>query len=175
MNRNELAIYGANRKLYKTRRDHWFGLKMLLHNEYELDDSDNPEIVTQFHILGNGAIYPPVALLIKNERFVLSVIKNNDGQRDLYDMGPAVKNKWIDWRMHLVLSKRDKKGLIEIWKDGEKVQEINGKNMEKNYRMYLKIGVYKWGWWDCGLPVSNSHRKVISFDKIWASDEEEAQ
>ena len=169
MNRNEIAIYGKNKKLYKTKKDHWFGLRMLIDEEFELDDVKNLEIVTQFHVTGKDAKYPPIAVIIIEGRFFLAVIKNNDGKRELYDLGAVEKNKWVDWKMHLVLSNKDKKGLVEVWRDGNMIQTIIGKNISKNYKMYLKIGIYKWGWWDCGLPISNTQKKVISFDKVWAS------
>lgn len=169
MKRNEIAISGSKkRKLYKTNRDHWFGFKMLVDPEYEFDTVKNGEIVTQFHVLGKNAKSPPVTIVIANERFQLVIIKNNDGKPKSYDLGPVNKNKWVNWKFHLVLSKRDKKGFVEVWRDGEKLQSISGKNIGENFRMYLKIGVYKYGWWNCDYETSDSSKKIISFDKVWA-------
>ena len=169
MNRNEIAIDGPRRKLYKKNKELWFGLQMLIHEEYELEEAKVAEVVTQFHVKGRKAKYPPVVLAITEGRYVLIINKKGYSKNERYDLGPVVKNKWTKWEYHLVFSKRDKKGLIEVWRDGEKLVSVIGRNKVRNYKAYLKIGVYKANWWDCKKPSSFSRRKMISFDKIWAS------
>lgn len=169
LNRNEIAIQGPKRKLYKPNKDHWFGLNMMIDDEYQLDSLNNGEIVTQFHIKGRDVINPPVALLVVKNRFKLALIKNNDGKSEVFDLGPVVKGKWITWKYHIALSNKDKKGLIEVWRDDQKIVDVKGKNAFKKYRMYLKLGVYKWGWWDCNVVLSNTNKKVLYFDKVWAN------
>ncbi|MFT6842519.1 MAG: hypothetical protein ACJASR_001286 [Psychroserpens sp.] len=173
LNRNEIAINGdKQRRLYKVNREHWFGLNMLIDSDYEIDSNSNAEVVTQFHVAGRKALAPAVALIINKERFVLIVNQTSDGNVGRYDLGPVVKDKWISWKYHMMFSKRDKKGLIEIWRDGELMQTIEGRNKERNYKVYLKIGIYKSSWWYCKNPISTTNKKVISFDKIWANNKD---
>lgn len=174
MNRNELAIYGRKRDLYKAKKDHWFGLKMFVDNNYQIDSTKTGEIITQFHLksfYGN----PPIALLIHNGRFVLTIIKNNDNKGVNYDLGPVEKNKWIEWKLHVIISKKDKDGLVELWKDGEQWVSVKGKNCYVNKRVYLKIGIYKWGWWSCKSPYTTTNYKAIYYDKVWANDQDITQ
>jgi hypothetical protein len=58
---------------------------------------------------------------------------------------------------------------VEVWRDGVKMHSIKGKNTYKNYRMYLKLGIYKYGWWNCNYQADETKRKVVSFDKVWAN------
>ena len=106
MMRNEMSTYGAKQKLYKPNRSHWFGMDMLIDDEYELDTDNNGEIVTQFHLTGKKVINPPVSLVVLKNRFRLTIIENNDGVTEVYDLGPVEKGKWIKWKYHLVLSKK---------------------------------------------------------------------
>lgn len=169
LNRNEIAINGdPQRKLYKVNRDHWFGLNMLIDSEYEIDSNGNAEVVTQFHVSGKEALAPPIVLVVNNGRFVLIVNLPISGKVDRYDLGPVVKDKWITWKYHMIFSKSDKKGLMEIWRDGKLLQSVEGRNKDRNYRVYLKVGIYKASWWYCKNPISSTSKKVISFDKIWA-------
>jgi Polysaccharide lyase len=173
MNRNEINTYAQRRYMYKAQKDNWFGVQMLVDNSYQLDSIKSGEIVSQFHLPSDKGRNPPIALLIANGRFKLVIIKNNDGKSDSYDLGPVVKNEWIDWKWHVVLSRKDKHGIVEVWRNGVQVASVKGKNAHKNIRTYFKIGVYKWGWWDCGLPYNYSKKKVIYFDKIWANRKDE--
>lgn len=166
MNRNEIAVYGPKRKMYKPKRDYWFGIKTLVDKEHQLDTIRNGEIITQFHLIdptGN----PPVALSIVNGRYLLTIIKNNDGKGETFDLGNVEKNVWTEWMYHLRLSKKENKGLVEVWKNGKKVVSTKGKNVYKNAKYYLKIGIYKWGWWDCTRPFNYSQKKIISYDDVW--------
>jgi hypothetical protein len=170
LNRNEIAINGdLQRKLYKVNMDHWFGLNMLIDSDYDIDSNGNTEVVTQFHEAGKKALAPPIVLIVNNGRFVLIVNLPINGTVGRYDLGPVVKDKWISWKYHMIFSKNEKKGLIEVWRDGELMQSIEGRNKDRNYRVYLKIGIYKASWWYCQNPISKTKKKVISFDKVWVN------
>jgi hypothetical protein len=170
MNRNEISTFGQNYRLYRAKRDHWFGVDLMLDSEYELESSGNPEILTQFHVAKKTMGYPPLALRIINDRFVLTHIRDNSGNLELYDLGPVIKNVWIQWKYHIRFSKRDRKAIIEVWRDNEILHSIKGSNLFRNYKFFLKIGIYKWAWWNCTFPKSNTKKKVIYFDNVWASN-----
>ena len=71
---------------------------------------------------------------------------------------------WTDWVVHARWSFRDD-GLLEIWKDGEKIIEQHGPNTYNDQRgMYFKIGIYKPPW---DKPVkSDVDRRVVVHDEI---------
>ena len=170
MKRNEIAITGPSEEsLYKANRDHWFGFRMLLDPEYELEKVNNGDIVSQFHLSGKGVVSPPIVISINKGKFNLSIISTNGGKPESYALGPVTKNKWIDWKFHIKLSTKNRKGIVEVWRDGVKMHSIKGKNTYNNYRMYLKLGIYKYGWWTCNYEAAGTKRKVISFDKVWAN------
>lgn len=169
MMRNELSATGRARIHYKSNQEYWFGIRMMIDQEYELDSVANGEIITQFHTIGRGGVNPPVALKISKGRFSLAITKNNDGRGISYDLGPVEKDKWIDWKLHVVLSKKDEKGIVEVWRDGILKHSVKGRNSLKNYRVFLKAGIYKWGWWNCDGPIATTQRKVLYIDRIWAS------
>lgn len=171
MNRNEIALgTKARRKAYKKNRTYWFGLRMLLDESYELDMTQNSDLVTQFIFEQKStAKNPPIALLIDNGRFRLVLTRENGESFDYFDLGPATKNEWINWKFHINISSKDKNAILNVWRDNELLASVKGKNTTVNGRYFFKIGIYKWGWWDCGANASTTERKIIYFDDVWVS------
>jgi len=170
MNRNEISTFGK-RKLYKLNKDYWVGFNLMIGDEYQFESEKNPELVFQFIAESDKAGYPPVELRIENDQFVLTIIKDNQGNKENYPLGKVEKGLWNQWKFHVNISRKDKKGHIELWKDNEKVFSQEGKNFWMRSKYYFKLGIYKWAWWNCSFPKSTTHKKVVYFDKIWASKE----
>lgn len=170
MKRNEIAITGpSERSLYKPKKNHWFGFKMLLDPEYEIEKVNNGDIVSHFHLSGEGVVSPPIVLSILKDKFYLGITNVNGGTSESHYLGPVTKDKWIDWKFHIRLSTKYRRGIVEVWRDGVKMHRIKGKNTYKDYRMYLKLGIYKYGWWTSNYEKDETKRKVISFDNVWAN------
>jgi hypothetical protein len=80
--------------------------------------------------------------------------------------GPYETEKWTDWVFHVKWSLEDD-GLIEVWKDGQKIAEQkgpNGYNDEQPY--YMKIGVYK-----PAYRVTAPPQRVIFHDEVRIGNE----
>jgi hypothetical protein len=82
-----------------------------------------------------------------------------DGQMDY--IGPLNKGQWTDWAIHAKWS-YGADGLLEIYRDGQKVATINGPN---NYNTqnagFFKMGIYKWSWNNTGVP-----ERVVGYDNV---------
>ena len=167
MNRNELATLGYYRKLFKPKRDYWVGMKTYLPEDFEFEQNGNPEIIAQFHITEKFMDYPPAAIRILNDRFVLVLIKDNTGEQQQIDLGEAIRGEWDKWKIRINLTRNRRKGNIQIWRNDELKFEQTGPNIFSNYRYYFKFGIYKWAWWNCYFPTSNTDSRVILFDDIW--------
>lgn len=171
MNRNEISTYGKG-KLYKVNRDYWMGFKLLIDEQYQFEKDKNPELVFQIITASDKAGYPPIELRIVNDEFVLVIFKDSAGTNEEFNLGKVEKNKWTTWKFHVNLSKRDKKGIIEAWKDGQSIYSETGSNLWLRSKFYFKFGIYKWAWWNCSFPPSETQKKVVMLDKIWASKKE---
>lgn len=168
MNRNELSTYGK-RKLYKLNRDYWVGFDLMIGKEYQFESDKNPELVFQFIAEDQDAKYPPIELRIENNKYVLTIFKDDQGTKEDFVIGEITKEQWSTWKFHVNISQKDKKGTIELWKDNEMVFSEKGKNIWLRSKYYFKLGIYKWAWWSCSFPPSKTNKKVVYFDKVWAS------
>lgn len=170
MNRNEIVLgTKARRKAYKANKTYWIGLKTLIDEEYEIDVTNNSESIAQFLFAGSVGKNPPVALLVSKDRFKLALTRNNGQSFEYFDLGPVTKDEWINWKLHLNFSSNDKKALLDVWRSNELIASVKGANTILEGRYYFKIGIYKWGWWDCNTNASMVRRKVISYDDVWVS------
>lgn len=167
MVRNEISTWnGKEKDFYKPYENYTFGLMTFIHDLYEFDSTENYDIITQFH-RNEGKGKPPIALVIKNKQYFLAITNNEENNTTYYDLGKVETEKWIDWVFKIKLSEHED-GYVSVYKNGEKISEIYGKNANAYLNYYLKIGIYKSAWWDCSKPKSSSRRKVISYDKVWA-------
>ncbi|MGJ8665367.1 MAG: heparin lyase I family protein [Patiriisocius sp.] len=169
MTRNEIATKGPEKKLFKTKKHQWFGVEILIDELYELDNLENEEIITQFYNVNETSLHPILSLRIVDKKYWMYIYRVESKTPERIYLANVEKNKWVSWKYHFRISKNPKKSIIEIWKDNLLVLEKRGVVVPNNQRYYLKVGVYKWGWWDCGMPILNSKKKVLFFDKIWTN------
>jgi hypothetical protein len=140
------------------------------------------EIIAQWHEvpdwdLGEKWRSPPISLGIENNRFYVKILwaaaavntnKTIDGEKKAI-LGNVEKEKWNDWVFHIRFSYRED-GILEIWKNKEKVFEYYGPNSynDENFP-YFKIGIYKWGWngWSGYSPEDE---RVLFYDEVKIGD-----
>lgn len=154
---------GANNE----NRDCWFGWSLYLPADWQIDPQ-SPEIVTQWHEqpdieLGEDWRSPPLALLVRGDRWLFDVRWDSkpvtdgntpEGREDV-PAGTIDRGAWTDWVLHVRWSYRGD-GLLEVWKNGEKVVNRRGPNCYNDRKeTYFKTGVYKWDW------KSNPQRSVV--------------
>lgn len=130
-------------------------------NDYKKDRDD--EIVTQWK---TNSLTPTASLRVMNDRFNFRVghsskIRTSDW--DHLDLGPVTKDQWIQFVFHIVHSDGDD-GLVEIWRNGDKVGSHRGKNKYPNHPFpQWKFGIYKSSWEDGSTGTS---KRVLFFDNI---------
>ncbi|QNF34721.1 heparin lyase I family protein [Adhaeribacter swui] len=135
----------------------WYGMSLYMPsgNWQTEKDGDGWDIITQFHGTpdsGDGSRVPPISMSVIQGRLVLTVNysskrynKNPDG-RKRFDLGPVVKDKWVDFVYHIKYSYKSD-GKLELWKNGSKVVSYTGPNTYNDaVTPYLKMGVYKRNW-----------------------------
>jgi hypothetical protein len=130
---------------------------------YKYDKSD--EVITQWH-QGGGAT-PALCLRTKKDRLYLRVMG------DIWvDLGLIDKDKWHAYVMHVKHSSGSD-GLVEIWRDDNKILSRTGPNMYKVGGDYknpkLKLGIYKSAW--NGSGTTDTKLRVLYFDEIKMGNE----
>jgi len=181
INEDDPQIWGGNRTEMSqaqssTRNEGWYGFSQFFPASYTSDSTE--EVIGQWHVQadeGEATNRSPSNALIASEGRLKWMLRwdadriMEDGYSDglIYiDLGVIPKNKWIDWVVHIKYSHTNT-GLLEVWKDGEKV--INRQNMPNTYNdtayPYLKFGVYKWEWG----PVFS--QRVIYYDEVRIGNE----
>ena len=160
--------------------ERWYGFSTYLPESFRNDPV--PESIFQWHNVPNfssgetwalatrdgGVRQTPLHVQTVNGRYVLvhSLSTVPDDYRSpvkvkKYDLGPYRTGEWTDWVLHMKFTYQND-GIIEVWKNGEKVLTINGQTYYNDESgPYLKFGLYKWGWSGTGSTVSE---RTIHFD-----------
>jgi hypothetical protein len=156
--------------------ERWYGFSNYLPRDFVADPL--AEKIAQWHEipdreLGENWRSPPISLGIENDRFYVQILwaaaavntnDTKDGNKKV-DLGPVEKAKWNDWVFHIRFSYKED-GLLEIWKNKEKVFNYAGPNCYNDLRLpYFKIGIYKWGWkgW---AEYSPEDKRVLYYDEV---------
>ena len=156
--------------------ERWYGFSIYLPDDYRIDPTE--EIVTQWHAVpdfdeGESWRSPPLALLTENGRWKVNwrwdarkvTPKDNPPASEFHDLGPYDRGRWTDWVVHVRWSWGDE-GVLEIWKDGQRVFEHRGPNAYNDDRgPYLKIGIYKWLYKQAPDKATTTER-VLFMDEV---------
>lgn len=145
--------------------ERWYGSAFLYDSTTKPDKS--PFMPIQWHQY-DGTASPPLGLWVQSGVWKVSL--NGIAQTDY--LGSAQDGKWHSFVFHVIWSE-NKDGLIEIWKDGEKV--FTRMNIATNYKgqsrgVYLKVGVYDWEWYSAPKN-STSTKRVIYIDNVAVGNE----
>jgi hypothetical protein len=128
---------------------------------YAYDKSD--EVIMQWH-QGGGAT-PALCLRTKNDRIYLRIL--GSGGTLWIDLGLIDKDKWHSYVMHVVHSSGSS-GVIDIWRDDNKILNITGPNMYKVTGDFKnpnwKLGIYKSDWNNSETTATS--KRVLYFDDI---------
>ncbi|MBO9200502.1 MULTISPECIES: polysaccharide lyase [Niastella] len=123
-------------------------------------DERYDEVITQWH--GGGGITPAIALRVQSGRIYMRTL---DGVKT--DLGLVEKDKWHTYVYHIIHSSGSS-GLIEVWKDGQKIVTRNGANMYALTGDFhlpnWKVGIYKSDW--NGTKTTGTNLRVLYFDDI---------
>lgn len=135
-------------------QERWYAEGILIPKDWVFDANPGADILLQFHAIpGNGkATYPNAEISVQNHRWLLrrsfgSGAKPTRAEHVL--KGDAQPGIWTNLVVHAKWSPGED-GLIEVWKDGQKVCEAKGPNVYGDigeaYTPYLKTGIYHPEW-----------------------------
>lgn len=163
-------------------QDFWLGVSTYIDDSWQPDDSNNGELIWQFHGNTGGPAQsgpPPMALYIHGSS--VQVIVNGDpltvypsGGRSgpvgraiaTFDLS-ELKGKWTDWVIQVNFEFVN--GRTVVWKNGAKVADDSGPNIYHwigeriSIGPFWNFGVYKWNWGSFPTLVSN---RTVYFDEI---------
>lgn len=137
-------------------QERWYGLRVMLAEDWEADDGNGDDIVMQWHgIPGNWrATHPNLAISVQGDRWRIrqnfGSPQANPTRTSVLVAGPIKPGAWVSWVIHARWSAGDD-GTIRIWKDGVVVSEHRGINIYNTigleYTPYLKTGIYHPEWY----------------------------
>lgn len=154
--RAELQMSGAG----YAGQEFWYGLSVFIPNDWEEDSAD--EVVVQWNAnhdkeLGESPKRsPPLAIRIRKDYWFVTnrwdaravTPPGNTAPGAILWRGPYARGAWTDWVVHARWSYKPD-GLLEIWKNGEKIVRKDGPNTYNDrYGLRFKIGIYKPKWND---------------------------
>ncbi|MDN3671164.1 polysaccharide lyase [Echinicola jeungdonensis] len=166
---DEMASSGTRSEVLFPDQDHnerWYSFSLYLPSDGFKKDSNN-DIINQWH-QGSGSGSPTTTLRVEDDRFFLKSGPTKEERKD-YDIAAVQKDTWNEFVIHIIHS-GDSDGLVELWMNGEKMLNINGGNLNKDYDLpRWKIGIYKDDWnYD---ETTDTDLRVMYFDNVRMGDE----
>ncbi len=160
-------------------QEYWYGFSILLPESYVPDKIW--EIVAQWHGVPDqdtGETWRnPIMALSTNDgkwswvnrwdakRNTFESGKRQYGGTKHYDLGPYRTDVWTDWVIHVKWSYKDD-GILEIWKNGQKVIDQKGPNtFNDKHGPYFKMGLYK-GWRTPDTPSDAVSQRLLYHDEF---------
>ncbi len=164
--------------------DRWYGFQTLLPDSWEADRSF--EMIAQWHgwpDFDQGETWrtPPLSLIVEGDRIKIHnrwdpkpVTQNNDpapeGGTETIWQGNYVKGEWSDWVFRVKWSYQSD-GLIQVWRDGEKIVDRRGPNTYNDESgIYFKTGLYKPHWKYENSDTSTTTRRTLYVDNVRIGD-----
>jgi hypothetical protein len=163
--------------------ENWYAFSTLLPEPYVPDRYR--EVIAQWHDrpdtkLGEDWRVPPLRLTIDEGRWTVtrtwdakpnSHVNGKDADAvydgmESYDLGPVRTEVWNDWVFHVKWSYQAD-GVLQVWRDGEKVVEVFGPNAFNDVRgTFFKMGMYKVTWKDPDVPSDAVNSRVVYHDEF---------
>ncbi|WP_225444182.1 polysaccharide lyase [Echinicola arenosa] len=167
---DELASNGTRAEMLFARvpegREKWYSFAAYFPSEDFKYDAGN-ECISQWH---QGMGSPALSLRIAKDKFYIRTLptEKGDNWKNLY-FGSVIKDTWNEFVIHVVHAESSK-GLIEIWRNGEKVLTYNGpNNYDEGKLPTWKLGIYKSKW---NSGTTDTRKRVVYYDNIKISGKE---
>ncbi|ERM84322.1 hypothetical protein P872_14850 [Rhodonellum psychrophilum GCM71 = DSM 17998] len=148
-------------------RERWYSFAVYFPSDGYPVDND-AEIITQWHQEQMGS--PSTSLFVENDHLII-VVRNdpvfNGEKREKHDLGQVPKDQWQEFVFHFIHS-NDGDGLLEIWRNGDKILTRSGPNIYPGILPKWKIGIYKWTWEKTKTSVN---KRIVYFDNVRMGNE----
>ncbi|MDO6440368.1 polysaccharide lyase [Cyclobacterium sp. 1_MG-2023] len=147
--------------------ERWYSFAVFFPSlEWGKDQDD--ELISQWH---SGKGTPTLALRVISGNLKLRIGYDSQipsSKWNYYDFGSLPKDRWDEFVFHVIHS-IGKDGLVEVWRNGEKLVTHNGPNMYREGNLpRWKIGIYKSSW---SKRKTDVDLRVVYFDNIKLADE----
>lgn len=168
----------------KTGSERWFGIAMYVDPSWVDHTSDpNGTILLQIHGTqsdpGEAAHSPQFAIIItRDNRWNVNTLYDTNAittsatlGKIVRDVGAVTKGVWINWVIHAKW-RYDSTGLLEVWKDGNKVVNYTGPNTYNDnpaQQALMAFGIYK-SWYGLQQP-SPRDTLIMYYDQVKIGDE----
>lgn len=137
----------------------WYSYAMYMPSAQYKDEAAD-EVISQWH--GGGGITPAISLRVGSGHLYLRTPDNVKK-----DLGLIDKDHWHAYVFHIIHSSGSD-GLIEIWRDGQKIMSRNGPSMYALTGDFhlpnFKFGIYKSDW--NGTKTTSTNLRVLYFDDV---------
>lgn len=140
----------------------WYSFSVYLPSNGFAKDRDN-DIISQWH-QGTGS--PPISLRILEDRFLFRYNSSSNKITD-FPLGNATKDTWHTFVFHIIHSS-DSNGLVEVWRNGNKLLSKKSTNMYRRALPRWKIGLYKPTW---GNKNTDTNLRILYFDNVRIGNE----
>ncbi|MBC7791529.1 MAG: heparin lyase I family protein [Anaerolineae bacterium] len=181
--RSELRVTSGN-IVGGVGSERWYGLRIYIPDSWQVDvNREDYQILAQWHNLpdtelGERYTPPPLAIWIDKGEWSIWNYWDPNAVSELTKGAPAApggrmvlwrgafsRGRWTDWVVHVKWS-YGADGLLEIWKDGQRVVSRTGPNTYNDRRpLYFMAGIYKWMWSNPG-GVWSQPTRVAYFDDL---------
>ncbi|MFD3448255.1 polysaccharide lyase [Microbacteriaceae bacterium 4G12] len=130
--------------------ERWYTARIYIPQDWVFDKDSGDDIVMQWHaVLGSERVdrdFPELAIAVKGDRWSIQRAFGPTAniERDSKTLDELVqKGVWSSWVIHAKWSSGND-GLLQIWKDGKVVWEVQGPNAyaTRARTPYLKTGLY---------------------------------
>ncbi|MEH7462238.1 polysaccharide lyase [Bacillus thuringiensis] len=134
--------------------ERWYTARVYIPQDWVFDTESGNDIVMQWHaVLGSERVdrdFPELAIAVKGDRWSIQRAfgPTSDIKRDSKTLDELVqKGVWSSWVIHAKWSSGND-GLLQIWKDGKVVWEVQGPNAyaSRARTPYFKTGIYHPQW-----------------------------
>ena len=141
------------------QKERWYSFAAYFPASGYAYDSSN-ELISQWHQSGS----PALSLRIARDRFYIRTLPTDPSKNwKNLDLGKVIKDTWHEFVIHVVHS-GGADGLVEVWKNGEKVATHRGPNNYDNKELpYWKLGIYKAIW---NNTATDTKKRVVYLDNI---------
>lgn len=178
--REELMLHG----IAPRDGERWVAFSMLFPKGGDEDwgvDSKNNDVIFQVHAFPDpdeNWVVPPISMNSSNGDWMIFLATDSDtslAEKEYDFIGPIWRapyetGVWTDWVFHFKFDhrKENPKGLLEVWKDGEKVVDMHDVQIGQNDigASNVKTGVYKTRWRQRHDAETDVRRRVVYVDAL---------
>jgi len=139
---NRAEVRTWSQKRFHEGDDLWFGWSTLFDENFPSED--RWALIMQLKNDGTGS--PPIEMAVQDGEVTLKMSTKREGGYSWFSGAsvPIDRGKWHDFVMHVRFSEDPSQGFVELWHNGELIQEKRfAATLRPGLFSYLKLGYYR--------------------------------